>query len=77
MTANGMPPTERSLLQRPRDGCAFVIFGAIKQLQRRRLLLVMASNFVALLPCVSPMGFPSAVWSLVGLYRNEVKSSFR
>lgn len=55
----------------------FVAYGSVRQMQERNLLVVQISNFLALIPCVSPMGFPSAVWSLAGLYRDEVKRSFR
>ncbi len=38
MAPNDMPAAEESLLQRPRDGCAFVIFGASGDLTSRKLV---------------------------------------
>ena len=38
MTTNEIPPVSGPLLERPQDGCAFVIFGASGDLTKRKLI---------------------------------------
>lgn len=54
-----------------------VLVGSARQLERRSHLMALIAAWLAVIPCVSPMGMPAAIWSLVVLYRDDVKSSFR
>jgi phage FluMu protein Com len=58
-------------------GQCVIIFGSVRQLERKGLLMAQVGAWLSVVPCVSPMGMPAGIWSLVGLYRDEVKRSFR
>lgn len=58
-------------------GQCVIILGSIRQLERKGLQMAQIGAWLSVVPCVSPMGMPAGIWSLVGLYRDEVKRSFR
>ncbi len=58
-------------------GQVVIIFGSVRQLERKGLLMAQIGAWLSVIPCVSPMGMPAGIWSLIGLYRDETKRSFR
>lgn len=53
-----------------------IILGSVRQLQRRSYFMSHVAAWLSLIPCFSPMGFPFGIWSLVMLFKNDVKRTF-
>jgi hypothetical protein len=54
-----------------------VIFGSIKQLQRREFDQVMTANWLSVIVPILPFSFPFGIWSLILLHQDAVRRSFR
>ena len=59
-------------------GIHFAIYlGSLRQLQRRSYVLAQVAAWLSVIPLFSLMGMPFGIWSLVMLFKNEVKRTFR
>jgi hypothetical protein len=59
---------------------SFVLFGAIKMMNRSNFGLARAAAIVAMIPLVGPcclLGIPFGIWALTVLNRPEIRASFQ
>jgi hypothetical protein len=54
-----------------------IVYGSIGMIRRRGLGNALAAAWMSVIPCISPLGLPFGIWSLVVLSNHQVKRSFR
>jgi hypothetical protein len=61
-------------------GAGFVIYGALQMMKLRNWTIAMIASFLVMIPCFTSccclIGIPAGIWSLVVLFKPDVKAAF-
>lgn len=56
---------------------AMIIMGSVKQIQQRDYDACLRAAWLSAVFCFTPCAFPFGIWSLIVLYQDSVRRSFR